>query len=134
MRKSRVLLTSAAVAATAVAAGSAFTAGNDVSGVTNQVAGYGQVEVSGVTVTDIAYTPRTTDGTYLDKVSFTIGATPAITAADNTATLTLKSDADTVVGTPFSCVIVSGTSITCDTTAQNVKFESFTHTGLTVVH
>ncbi|MEU2351100.1 hypothetical protein [Modestobacter sp. NPDC049651] len=134
MRKSRVLLAGAAVVTAAAAAGSAFTAGNDTSAVTNQVAGYGQVQVTGVKVTDIAYVPRTTDGTYLDGVDFTLDGNVTLDDAVNDATLTLKSNADDVVGSPFTCVIVSSSSITCDTTAQNVKFASFTHTGLTVVH
>jgi hypothetical protein len=134
MRKSRVLLTGAAIATAAVATGSAFTASNDVTGVTNQVAGYGQVTVSGVTVTDIAYSPRGADGTYLNGVAFTVGTSPAISAGSNTATLTLKDGTENPVHAAFPCTIVSGTSITCDTSAANIKFTDFVRTGLTVVH
>src|SRR5205823_2686185 len=117
MLKTRVILAGVAVVGAAAAAGSAFTASNDVTGVTNQVAGYGQVTVSGVTVTDIAYTPRGADGTYLDSVAFTVGTSPAITAGTNTATLTLKDGSEAPVHAAFPCTIVSGTSITCDTSA-----------------
>ena len=70
MRKSRVLLAGVAVAAAGVAT-SAFTASNDFTGLDNNVAGYGQVAVTGADVTNIAYTPAARTSASCDRVVFT---------------------------------------------------------------
>ena len=73
MRMSRVLLAGVAVAG-AVATTSAFTAGNtfDASGALDDNAGYGQLTVTGVTVSNVAYVPLAADTSKLDNVVFTI--------------------------------------------------------------
>jgi hypothetical protein len=146
MRKSRVLLAGVAVAA-AAAATSAFTAGNDFDSVTSNVAGYGQLEVTGATVTDIHYVVNTDDGTIVDAVEFT--TTTDVTNA--TSTLTLKSGVTgsdpggLVVGQPYACAVKAGSAwdntsmvLTCDTSAATngnvaTNFADFNGVGLTVV-
>jgi hypothetical protein len=129
MRKSHLALAGVGVAAAAVT-GSAFTAANVVPA---SVAGYGQGAVSGATVTDIDYTPYSGDNTDLATVTFN----SSTNVGGKTATLTLKSDATTVVGT-FACdttgAYASGTmDIVCDTSTAHPAFDSFTYVGLTVV-
>ena len=146
MRKSRVLLAGVAVAAAGVAT-SAFTAGNDFTGVDSNVAGYGQAVVTGATVTGIHYVVDGADGTVVDAVEFT--TTTDVT--DATSTLTLKSGvaADgtggTPVGTPYDCDVKVGSEwdpagvppsmvLTCDTTVGGPRnFADFNGVGLTVV-
>jgi len=146
MRKSRVLLAGVAVAA-AAAATSAFTAGNDFTSVTSNVAGYGQLEVTGATVTDIHYVVNQDDGTVVDAVEFT--TTTDVT--DATSTLTLKTGVSgsdpggTVVGAPYGCAVKAGSTwdgtsmvLTCDTSATTnggtaTNFADFNGVGLTVV-
>ena len=70
MRKSRVVLIGVAVAA-AAAAGSAFTASNDFSGATTNVAGYGSATVTGAHVTAVHYTVDPSDNSALTGVTFT---------------------------------------------------------------
>jgi hypothetical protein len=126
MRKSRVLLAGVAVAA-AAAATSAFTASNDFSGVTDNVAGYGDLTVTGATVTNIAYTPSTTDASKLHVVAFT-------TTTDTTGMLARMSLSLAGTATPSSastCLTTSATLITCTLTAD-VAFQAFDKTGLTV--
>jgi hypothetical protein len=135
MRKSRLLLAGVAVAA-AAAATSAFTASNTVP---PSVAGFGQAEVSGATVTNIHYVVNDDDGTVLDAVQFT--STTNITA--NTSTMTLKTGSTagvggTVVGDPYACTVTTpwtGTELvlTCDTSGTVRNFEDFDAVGLTVI-
>jgi hypothetical protein len=135
MRTSRVLLAGVAVAAAAVTT-SAFTASNDVP---PSVAGFGQAEVSGATVTNIHYVTNDDDGTILDAVEFT--ASDDITL--NTSTMTLKTGSasgvgGTVVGDPYPCSVTTpwnGTSLvlTCATTGTTRNFEDFDAVGLTVI-
>jgi hypothetical protein len=137
MRKSRLLLAGVAVAA-AAAATSAFTASNTVP---PSVAGFGQAEVSGATVTNIHYVVNADDGTILDAVEFT--TTDDIT--NNTSTMTLKTGSTagvggTVVGDPYPCVVKAGAGwdgtslvLTCDTTGTTRNFEDFDAVGLTVI-
>src|SRR5689334_10349140 len=99
MRKSRVLLAGVAVAAAGVAT-SAFTTSNDFSGVDNNVAGYGQLAVSGATVTNIAYTPDA-DVSKLASVVFT--TSNDITGASATMGLTLAGNPST--GGANTCVV-----------------------------
>ena len=137
MRKSRLLLAGVAVAA-AAAATSAFTASNTVP---PSVAGFGQAEVSGATVTNIHYVVNPDDGTIVDAVEFT--TTDDITT--NTSTMTLKTGSTagvggSVVGDPYACAPKAGAGwdgtsmvITCDTTGTVRNFEDFDAVGLTVV-
>ena len=135
MRKSRVLLAGVAVAA-AAAATSAFTASNDID---PSVAGYGQAEVTGATVTNVHYVVNAADGTVLDAVEFT--TTTDVT--DALSTMTLKSGAvagvgGTVEGTPYSCSVKTGdewdntSMVLLCTTADHPNFEDFNAVGLTV--
>jgi hypothetical protein len=129
MRKSRVLLAGVAVAA-AAAATSAFTAGNDFSAVDPIVAGYGEVAVSGATVTDVTYTLLSSDNSKLDEVVFT--TTTDVTAPALTATLVVKEGA-TVVSTS-TCVkggYTTEMTLTCDATGDPLV-SSFDAIGLTV--
>jgi len=128
MRKSHLALAGVGVAAAAVT-GSAFTAANVVPA---SVAGYGQGAVSGATVTDIDYTPYASDNTDLGAVVFN----SSTDVTGKTATLTLKSNATTVLGT-YTCALgayAAGTmDITCDTSTTHPDFDAFTYVGLTVV-
>jgi hypothetical protein len=133
MRKSRVLLAGVAVAA-AAAATSAFTAANDFTAVTPPVAGYGQVSVTGATVTDVDYTLVALDKTKLDQVVFTTSTD--VTDAALTQTMTLKSGT-TVVGT-YGCtpsVYTPGSpgsmTLTCDAT-DDPLLSAFNAIGLTI--
>lgn len=143
MRLSRVLIAGAAVAAAGIAT-SAFTASNTVP---DSVAGYGQGDVTGATVSDISYVANADDGTILDAVVFTV--TTDITNA--TATMTLKTGATadtadgTVVGDPYSCTVTTpwdaaatppNLVLTCATAGGSLpvrNFEDFNAVGLTVV-
>ena len=120
--------------AAAAATTSAFTASNTVPA---SVAGYGQNQISGVTVSDISYKSLDTDSTKLKEVDFTVDTD--VSASTYNAKMTLKSGGTandtTVVGTPYTCSIgtFSGghLTITC-LTADNPAFESFTTVGLSV--
>ena len=137
MRLSRVLLAGAAVAAAGIAT-TAFTAGNDVP---DSVAGYGQGDVTGATVSNINYVANANDGTVLDAVRFTV--ITDVTTATSTMTLKGGATADTTDGTPvddpYACTVSTpwdGTSLvlTCDTTLNGpVGFDSFNAVGLTVL-
>lgn len=133
MRMSRVVLAGAGVAA-AVATGTAFTAANTFTQ-PSAVAGYGQTEVTGATVTDVDFTALGADPTDLATVTFNTSTN----VNGKTATLTLKGSATgPVVGT-FPCntttsVYASGTmDIVCDASATHPKFADFNYVGLTVL-
>jgi hypothetical protein len=135
MRTSRLLLAGAGLAAVAVT-GSAFTASNDVTGVTHNVAGYGEVTATGATVTDISYVPQASDNTYLSQVIFSTSTD--VTA--QTATLTLKNGSTPLsvgaASAKFVTCPVTGSgpyTITCTVAASQVPFTGFTTVGLTVV-
>jgi hypothetical protein len=127
MRRSHLVLTAVGVAA-AAATGSAFTAANTVPA---SVAGYGQGQVTGATISDVDYVADGSDNTNLASVVFN----SSTDVTGKTATLTLKSDATTVVGT-YACSLgayAAGTmDITC-ATGDTPAFDSFTYVGLTVV-
>jgi hypothetical protein len=139
MRKSRVLLAGAAVAAAAVTT-SAFTAGNDVP---DSVAGYGEGTVTGAEINSISYTRNATDGTIVDAVVFE----SYTDITNSTSTMTLKSTGGTVVVDTYGCTVTtpwdSGATppfliLTCDTTAASnggvaTNFADFDTVGLTVV-
>jgi hypothetical protein len=134
MRLSRVLIAGAAVAA-AVATTSAFTASNDNSALqaSNLKAGYGEVTVTGVTVTEVTYNPLLADRSKLESVVFT--ATGDVSAQK--AYLTLKKVTNGVpadiVSTNCTMVASTNTTITCPT-ASHPAIESFNTVGLTVAH
>jgi hypothetical protein len=129
MRKSRVLLAGVAVAA-AAAATSAFTAGNDFTAVDPLVAGYGEVAVTGATVTDVTYTLLSSDKSKLDEVVFT--TTTDVSDASLTATLVIK-NGSTVVATSTCAKGTYGTdmTLTCDATGSPLV-SAFDAIGLTV--
>jgi hypothetical protein len=128
MRRSRVVFAGAAIAVIAIT-GTAFTAGNDLP---DSVAGYGEAQVSGATVNDIAYTPYGSDNTDLGSVVFT--STTDITG--QTATMTLKQGSTPVGTSPYTCLLGAhdGTSmtVTC-ATPDHPAFALFNTVGLTVV-
>lgn len=126
MRKSRVLLAGVAVAAAGVAT-SAFTTSNDFTGVDNNVAGYGELAVSGATVTNIAYTPDA-DVSKLASVVFTTSND----VSGNAATLGFTLAGSPSAGSANACAVTSGTEITCTLTAP-LLFKDFDKVGLTVV-
>ena len=128
MRMSRVLLVGAAVAAAAVTT-SAFTANNDLSAADNRFIGYGEVTVTGITVDDIHYNRLAADQGIVETIVF--DTADAITAADNTATMTLKQGVTT---TNYSCVIDGTTTPKTITCTANVSFADFDTVGLTVSH
>ena len=127
MRKSRVLLAGVAVAA-AAAATSAFTAGNTMPA--DSVLGYGEVHVTGATVTAVDYNVDPADNSVLTDIVFHV-STP-ITTESGTLTLTDSTDAVTPVLGVYTCAL-SGTAptqiFTCATTA---KLHDFDTVGLTV--
>ena len=136
MRKSRVLLAGVAVAA-AAAATSAFTASNTSTVAASDLkAGYGEVVVSGVTVTNVTYNPLASDASKLDSVVFT--------TSDDVSTqhgaLTLKKSGTTpatVIGSYPGCLMgtyaAGSMTITCSAT-DNPAIDSFDTVGLTVTH
>jgi hypothetical protein len=132
MRTSRVLLAGVAVAA-AAAGTSAFTTSNDFTGLDNNVAGYGELAVSGANVSNIAYNPDT-DVSKLNNVVFT--SDDRIDGGAATMGLTLAGVATT--GGANTCAIGAwdaGTTsqpITCTLTAP-VAFAAFDKVALTVV-
>jgi hypothetical protein len=132
MRMSRVLLVGVAVAGAAVTT-SAFTASNTFTAVDNNVAGYGELVVSGAIVTNIAYTPAA-DATKLASVVFTSDENITGTSA----TMILTNGGSAVAASASTCVVGAwnaGTTsqpITCTLTTP-VAFVDFDKTGLTVV-
>jgi hypothetical protein len=124
MRKSRVLLAGVAVAAAGVAT-SAFTASNTMPA--DSVLGYGQVHVTGATVSSIAYHRDASDGSKLTDIVFTTSTT----ITTETGTLQLL-NGTTPVGAPVTCTL-GGTApaqtFTCLTTAVMNTFDTV---GLTV--
>jgi hypothetical protein len=128
MRRSHLLVVGLGVAAAAVT-GSAFTAANPMPAGT-AVTGYGEVSVTGATVSDISYTPST-DNTTLAAVVFTL--TTEVT--DETVTLTLKDGGVQVGASPYSCTATTpwaaGSMVfTCAT--ADFPFTDFDAVGLTV--
>jgi hypothetical protein len=136
MRMSRVLLAGVAVAG-AVATTSAFTASNtfDATGALDDTVGYGKLTVSGVTVSNVAYTPLAADTSKLDKVVFTVTES----TNDMNAFMTIKSSVPAVLfasDVTNACVYSNpgGTShiITCET-PNTLDIEPISEVGLTVV-
>lgn len=114
MRMSRVLLAGVAVAAAGIAT-SAFTNNNtfDPNATADAEVGYGELAVSGVTVSNVAYAPEADDATTLDTVTFTV----TTDATDTNAYLTITGATDTLGGGPFTCTTPTtenANSIVCD--------------------
>ena len=134
MRKSRVLLAGVAVAA-AGAATTAFTASNTSTvAAADLKAGYGEVVVTGVELTNIVYNPLAADRSKLDTVVFTAtgnvsGQRAFMTLKNSTVipvTVTSYDGCSSVFATP-------NTTITCTATG-NPAITSFDTVGLTVTH
>ena len=128
MRLSRVLLAGTAVAAAGIAT-SAFTNSNtfDADATADAEVGYGELAVSGVTVSNVEYKVVSTDATKLDEIVFTVGAD----AADTNQYLTITGTG--IATTPFTCA-PSGAGpylITCD--AGDVIVQDIAKVALTVV-
>jgi hypothetical protein len=131
MPKSRVILTGIAVAA-AAAAGSAFTAANDFTAVTDDAVGYGKTTVSGATITGSTYAVNGTDRSKLDSITYAT-STEIVTPA-NVAHLYLSDGTTPVVD--LDCALGAYTSgsqdITCTFLAP-VAIASFDTLELTVM-
>ena len=133
MRMSRVLLVGVAVAG-AAATTSAFTASNTFTAVDNNIAGYGDLTVSGAIITNIAYTPAA-DPSRLSSVVFT--SDEEITGTSAVMTLMLSPATTAAAGSASTCVVGAynaGTTsqpITC-TLASPLAFTAFDKTALTV--
>ena len=132
MRMSRVLLAGVAVAG-AVATTSAFTAGNtfNAGALADDNAGYGELTVTGVTVSNIAYTPLAADPSKLDSVIFTITED----TSNMDAFMVLSGGGGVRPGSSSTCgySFTGGAHlITCDT-PNTVAIADVTKVGLTVV-
>jgi hypothetical protein len=130
MRRTHVVLTGIAVAGAAVT-GSAFTAANNFVQ-PSVIAGYGQTQVTGATVTDVDFTPFLGDNTDLGSVSFDTSTN----VQGKTASMTLK-QGPTVIGT-FTCDTSAaynlGTmAVSCDASGVHPDFDTFNFVGLTVL-
>jgi hypothetical protein len=132
MRMSRVLLVGVAVAGAAVTT-SAFTAGNtfNAGALADDNAGYGELTVTGVTVSNIAYNPLTADPSKLDTVVFTITED----TSNMDAFMVLSGSGGVLPGSTSTCAysFTAGAHlITCDT-PNTVAIADVTKVGLTVV-
>lgn len=132
MRKSRVLLAGVAVAA-AAAATSAFTDTNPFTATSN-VAGYGAMTASGVTVSNIKYNSAAADASLLHSVEFTVDKDT--TGMSMIMTLGATGSPTTpVAGSASTCAAGGGAgptyTITCTLTAD-LAYTTFQSTGLTV--
>ena len=132
MRMSRVLLAGVAVAG-AVATTSAFTAGNtfNAGATADDNAGYGELTVTGVTVSNIAYNPLTADPSKLDNVVFTVTED----TSNMDAFMVLSGSGGVIPGSTSTCAysfVAAAHLITCDT-PNTVEIVGITKVGLTVV-
>jgi hypothetical protein len=133
MRMSRVLLAGVAVAG-AVATTSAFTAGNtfNAGALADDNAGYGELAVTGVTVSNIAYTPLAADPSKLDNIIFTVTED----SSNMDAFMVLSGASGVLAGSTSTCAysLAAGPThlITCDT-PNTVEIQPITKVGLTVV-
>ncbi|RBY92371.1 hypothetical protein DQ244_08910 [Blastococcus sp. TBT05-19] len=125
MRKSRVLLAGVAVAAAGVTT-SAFTSANTITA-DNNVAGYIQTSVSGAVISNIAYTPNSTDQSRLDSVVFTTSNN----IANASAVLTMKLAGTNAAGQANTCGVSGTDTITCTFTSP-LLFTAFDQLALTV--
>lgn len=121
------------LAGLAMSGSGAFTASNDMTGVsggTKNVGGFGTATVTGATVTNVAYTvdPLTVDNSKVSAIVFT--ATEVLTG--KTAKLTLKSGTSDVTA-PNTCAITGtlSSTITCTFTTP-IAFTAFDGEALAV--
>jgi hypothetical protein len=130
MRKSRVLLAGVAVAAAAVTT-SAFTNSNTSTGLDNNIAGYGQLDVSGVNVSNVAYTPGSVAGE-LHSVKFTVDKDG--TAGNGLAATMSFAFGASPVTTTSVCTPASAAGVyTIDCVlSPDIAFSAFNKTALTV--
>jgi cysteine sulfinate desulfinase/cysteine desulfurase-like protein len=125
-------IVAAAVAGLAASGGgSALTASNTMPG-SAVVSGYGEVTVSGATVTAVTDTLKAGDNSRLASVVF-VSSTDL---TNDTMTLTLK-NAGTIVGTSYACSITTAwaagsNTVTCDTSADYPLLNTFNTLGLSV--
>lgn len=131
MRNPAKWIVAAAVAGLAASGGSALTASNTMPG-SAVVSGYGEVTVSGATVTSVTDTLKAGDDSRLASVIF-VSSTNLTT---DTMTMTLK-NAGTIVGTSYACAITtpwgSGSiTVTCDTSSDYPLLNTFNSIGLSV--
>ncbi|MBN1094372.1 hypothetical protein JKP75_18585 [Blastococcus sp. TML/M2B] len=130
MRMSRVLLAGVAVATAGIAT-SAFTNSNTFNpdATADDQVGYGELAVSGVTVSNVAYNVLSTDATKLHEVVFTV----TTDVEDTNSYLTITGDG--IATTPFDCTPSAGGAapylVTCE--AGDVVVEEITKVALTVV-
>ena len=132
MRMSRVLLAGVAVAG-AVATTSAFTAANTFtpSGAADDNAGYGELTVTGVSVSNVAYTPLAADPSKLDNIVFTT----AEDTSDMNAFMVLTGSGGVLPGSSSTCTYALAGAIhtvICDT-PNTVAIADVIKVGLTVV-
>lgn len=115
-----------------LAVSGAFTASNSFTNGTN-VAGYGSSNVTGATVSSIAYTTSSTDATKLASVVFT----SATNVTGMTAKMTLSQSTGVLGASPYACALgvwnptTASMTITC-ATSDNPAVAALTATGLTV--
>ena len=126
MRLSRVLLAGAGVAA-AVATTSAFTNSNTFIG-NDDNAGFGEVAVTGVEVSNVAYNPLTSDASKLDTIVFTV----AEDIADSKSFLTVSTAGGPIASGAITCGTWSATKVTCDV-PDTTNIKDVTKIGFTVV-
>jgi hypothetical protein len=127
MRRSHLVLTTGGIAV-AVVTGSAFTAANTMT-VGDQIAGYGQVNVTGAEVTDIEFTPDATDNTNMDAVVFTL----ADDISGQDSSVTVKNGGGVVGSYPCTETVAWDTTsmeVTCAT--PDIPFAGFDAVGFTV--
>lgn len=95
MRKNSKLLAAVAAAGLVATGGLAFTNSNSMPADDSGTVGYGATTVTGVSVSNIAYTADTTDGSKLASVVVT--SADLTNAPGTTGTLTLRDGTDTVL-------------------------------------
>jgi hypothetical protein len=130
MRMSRVLLAGVAVAG-AVATTSAFTASNTFTpgaGALDDNAGFAEMTVTGVAVSNVAYNPLAGDASKLDSVVFTV----AEDTTDMKALLTVSTAGGPIASGAITCGAWTATLITCDV-PDTVNIQDVTKIGFTVV-
>lgn len=98
MHKSTKVLVGLGAAGLIAAGGSALTAGQTMPA--GSKVGYGDVTVSGLTVSDIQYVVSSTDGSKIDVIKF---VTSDAAAANSKGTLTVSNSTDALVVSGLDC-------------------------------
>jgi hypothetical protein len=138
MRNSKRILGALAVAGLVAAGGTAFTNSNSLPANDTGSVGYGATTVTGVTVSNVAYTADTADGSMLASVVVT--STDTTNAPGTTGTLTLRDSTDNVLTTEGCGEAIADNAttptkytytctLTPQVTAVSVKTVGFTATG-----